>query len=714
MNPKASASLAAPPLFTEVFPIRLENIPPLHAYRVLLTDPLSSSGQERRSFGGRLAARLRAILPGLWVWAGGVLLTDSPPNSADAAEVISAIIAENPHLFASLGGIEPLLDWTPTADTLVKVVIRGLIPALAPQIIAALSSTAFPMQNARVERPYQVRGFVIDDQPALSLLVTSRVLYAPTLRDQIDRLGKATALVGLRAKVNLSGSEGEIVKAVGLVREQRARLLNAAAWAWEREQISAADDESWVFRLDIDGSEHDFVAEALQLIVRLDDLAQFDVVPAQVERALKLKPPERARIVKAVSDILKDAGLIANAYSTQNAPDHFRHWDRPLNLVFGGGRAKSYDPQTTAAHIKALGDYWRPPRLASEPIRLAVINTLSETSPDFLEALARTAERDFNLRLEIVRQRNMRTLTPSNVDSAIRLVQKENIDLVLILLPNEASTPDEPGMEARYAQAQAVGRGISCLTLYEAALHRPEDMPHVVIGIMARAGCAPFILEDPVTSIPDYADLVIGLQLVARQMKDQWMLTGIARIYRSDGALVRGLAASMPSEGGIPDALLEKLLPASIVSGQRAVIHYNGEIPAALAQALGGWEGETGGTFCPVEITRSDTPRLYALRSGRIETAPHGSIFRLNDREALVMTSHAPSDAAAAPLFIRTEPDFSIDDAVRSILDFTVMHAGAPIPPQLPVTIHHADHIEQGIQRGLFPSVIDSAAPFWL
>jgi hypothetical protein len=713
VNPKASASIA-PQLFTEVFPVRLEGIPPLHAYRVLLTDPLSPSSNERRSFGGRLAARLRALLPGMWVWAGGALLTDSPPEPTEAAEVITAIIAENPHVFALLGGIEPIPDWTPTADTLVKVVIRGLLPGLAPQIIAALAATTFPMQNSKVERQYRVQGYVIDDKPAVSLLVTSRVIYTPTISDQIERLGKATALVGLRAKVNLTGAEGEIVKAVGLAREQRARLLNAAARASERDQISAADDESWVFRLDIDGSEGDFVADALQLMVGLDDLAQFDVVPAQVERALKLKPPERARIVKAVSNVLKDAGLIANAFSTQNAPDHFRQWDRPLNLVYGGGRAKPYELQTTAAHIKTLGDYWRPPRFASEPIRLAVINTLSETSPDFLEALARTTERDFNLKMEIVRERNMRVLTPSNLDSAIRLVQKEIIDLVMILLPNEASTPDEPGIEARYAKAQAIGRGIPCLTLYEAALHRPEDMPHFVIGIMARAGCAPFILEDPVTSIPDYADLVIGLQLVTRQVKEQTILTGVTRIYRSDGALVRGLAASMPSDGGIPDALLAAILPASIVSDKSAFIHYDGEIPTALAQALGGWEAETGATFCPVEIARSDAPRLYALQSGRIETAPYGSIFRLNDREALVMTSHAPSDAAAAPLFIRTDSDFSIDDTVRSVLDFTVMHAGAPTPPRLPVTIHNADHIAHGIRRGLFPSEIDSAAPFWL
>jgi hypothetical protein len=713
VNLKTSA-IPAPQLFTEVFPVRIEGIPPLHAYRVLLTDTLSPSSHERRSFGGKLAARLRAMMPGLWVWAGGVLLTDSPPETTASAEMISAIIAENPQVFTLLGGIESIPDWKPNADMLVKVVIRGLIPGLAPQIIAALASTTFPMQNARVERQYRVHGYVIDDKPAISLLVSSRVLYAPTIHDQIDRLGKATALVGLRAKVNLSSAEGEIIKAVGLVREQRARLLNAATRASERDLISAADDESWVFRLDIEGSEGDFVADALQLLVGLDDFGQYDVTPAQVERALRLKPPDRARIVKAVSDVLKDAGLIASAYSTQNAPDHFRQWDRPLNLVFGAGRAKPYDPQTTAAHIKTLGDYWRPPRLTSEPIRLAVINTLSETSPDFLEALARTTERDFKLRLEIVRERNLRVLTPSNLDSAIRLVQKENIDLVLILLPNEASTPDESGIEARYAKAQSIGRAIPCLTLYEAALHRPDDMPHIVIGIMARAGCAPFILEDPVTSIPDYADLVIGLQLVVRQVKDQMMLTGVARIYRSDGALVRGLAASMPSEGGVPDALLAKLMPPSIVSSKRAVIHHDGEIQTALAQALGGWEVETGGTFYPVEIMRSDTPRLYALQSGRVEVAAYGSIFRLNDREALVMTSHAQIASTTAPLFIRTDPEFSIDNAVRSILDFIVMHAGYPIPPRLPVTIHHADHIAQGIRRGLFPSEMDSAAPFWL
>ena len=67
--------------------------------------------------------------------------------------------------------------------------------------------------------------------------------------------------------------------------------------------------------------EYDYVADALDLVIRPEDIEQFAINRQQIEKALHLKPALHAQMVKLVSDVLKEAKLIGNAYSTQNAPD---------------------------------------------------------------------------------------------------------------------------------------------------------------------------------------------------------------------------------------------------------------------------------------------------------------------------------------------------------------------------------------------------------
>jgi argonaute-like protein implicated in RNA metabolism and viral defense len=86
----------------------------------------------------------------------------------------------------------------------------------------------------------------------------------------------------------------------------------------------------------------------------------------------------------------------------------------------------------------------------------------------------------------------------------------------------------------------------------------------------------------------------------------------------------------------------------------------------------------------------------------------------LNQSEAFILTSSAPGDATPQPLHIRTEPPLSIDDALHSVLIFTLFHYGALKRPKLPVTVHHADIIEAGALRGVLPSNSEGDVPFWL
>src|SRR5262249_55805128 len=153
---------------------------------------------------------------------------------------------------------------------------------------------------------------------------------------------------------------------------------------------------------------------------------------------------------------------------------------------------------------------------------------LEDEPGDFLEALRRCLDKDYGLKLEVVRERNMRVISQTNLESAVRLLQKETSDLVVVFLPDE--NDEEEGISERTTRTQTVGRGLPCLVVHESTMNRPEAMNDVVMGLMARANAVPFLLADPLK----YADRVVGLSLIYHSKREGDYLTGVSRIYGSD------------------------------------------------------------------------------------------------------------------------------------------------------------------------------------
>jgi hypothetical protein len=698
--------------FVEVFPILLENLPPLTAYRVQIDTDDPVIVQAARGFGGKLAYRVRAALPGNWVWVNSRLLTDTPPNPARLIMVVENARREQGALYKHLDSIEEDFGWAASAEALANYVVRGPLAALEGRIHEALASTTFPLRNARVEREHRARAWVVDNQPALSLSVVSRLIYEPSLQTYAQGLEKITQLPGLWVSDKTSRLQGEIVKVVGQVEEHRERLIGLSQRESMQAIIANAPGDHWVVRVQSGRNEYDYVADALQLLIRLEDVHRFDVTPEHMEKALHLKPGLRAEMVKVVSNVLKEAGLIGSAYSIQNAPHLFHESARSANMQYTPNRVRPYEPSQVGGHVQQLGLHRRLPRFEEHPIRVTVINALTEGVGDFLIALGRAMEREFNFKLEVVRERNMRVISQTNMESAVRLMQKEQFDLVLVFLPDEIEGADDEGVEARYVKAQTIGRGLPCLTIHESTLNKPETMYNIITGILARAGNVPYLLETP----PDYTDLVVGLDWLNVRRKDVDHLVGMSRIYGADGRLLRYIVAgSKLQEGeGIPEAVLARLLPATFMEGATVILHHDGAYGREALRAIGSWEAEIDANFYPVELYQGGVPRLYALQGRKIDPAPRGTTFRLNDCEAFLLSSTSPYDATPQPIHIHTEAPLPIETAIQSVLHMTMFHYGALKTPKLPVTIHNAEFIAQGIARGVFPEDAEGSVAFWL
>lgn len=698
--------------FVEVFPILLENLPPLTAYRVQIDTDDPAVVQAARGFGGKLAYRLRAALPGNWVWVNSRLLTDTPPNPARLIMAVENARREQSTLYKHLDSIEEDFGWAATPEAIASYVVRGPLAMLEGRISEALASTTFPLRNARVEREHRARAWVVDHHPALSLSVVSRLIYEPSLQTYAEGLDKITQLAGLWVSDKTSRLQGEIVKVVGQVEEHRERLIGLSQREAMRHIIANAPGDHWVLRVQAGRNEYDYVADALQLLIRLEDVHRFDVTPAHMEKALHLKPGLRAEMVKVVSNVIKEAGIIGNAYSVQNAPHLFHESARSANMQYTPNRVRPYEPSQVGAHVQSLGLHRRLPRFDEHPVRVTVINALTENVGDFLIALSRAMEREFNFRLEVVRERNMRVISQTNMESAVRLMQKEQFDLVLVFLPDEIEGADDEGVEARYVKAQTIGRGLPCLTIHESTLNKPETMYNIITGILARAGNVPYLLETP----PDYADLIVGLDWLTVRRKDTDHLVGMSRIYGADGRLLRYIVAGgRVQEGeGIPETVLARLLPATFMEGAAVILHHDGAYGRDVLRALGSWEAEIDANFYPVELNQSGVPRLYALQGRKIDPAPRGTTFRLNDCEAFLLSSTSPYDATPQPIHIHTEAPLPIETAIQSVLHMTMFHYGALKTPKLPVTIHNAEFIAQGIARGVFPEDAEGSVAFWL
>src|SRR5690606_11470120 len=150
-----------------------------------------------------------------------------------------------------------------------------------------------------------------------------------------------------------------------------------------------------------------------------------------------------------------------------------------------------------------------------------------------------------------------------------------------------------------------------------------------------------------------------------------------------------------------------------VFSGSWVVFHVDGPLGPGERQVLDAWAEAIGAQFFYVEIMRRGVPRVYALEAGRIGRPPRGTVFRLNHEEAFLITSSSGEDATPQPLHIRTT-GLSIEDALHSVMMFTLLHYGALKTPKLPVTIHHAEYMRSSLSRGVLPSDAAGDVPFWL
>lgn len=696
-------------IFTEVFPI-LAEVPPLGAYR------LRGPGADDAA-GARIAYRLGKALSGRWVWSEGVLLTDVPVSPVQVDITLDMLRDQNADLLAGISGVDEDARWAITPVAHAHYLMQTVVRDVEEEILSAVLNMANITPTVRVVREPFYRAWAVGDEPALSVSIRSHLLYSQNLHEWMHtRNEKIRQYIGWQVMDRTTMTMiGTITGTTGVLAQHRLRLLELTKRPVMQQLLTESPDTTLVFRVQSGHYEYEYAATALHALITPDNnelLERFELTRPFVCRALRLSPVLRAAQVKTIADLLKAHNIIGNSYNARTHPDLFSQLEALPDLEYGQQRTRPFSLRNAGDDLLKSGLYRRHPRYDQAPIRIATINALDSTVDDFVEALRRRIEKDFGLTIHIIKERKVRVVTPRNIESAVRLIEKEAPDIVLAFFDDQQATTTDDDQQARTLKALTLAKGIATQVIYEKAINDPAQMPLLIRSLLARTGSTPYVFAQPL----EWADYVVGIGVLRETLSKGDRLTGLARIYAANGMFSHYISETLDLDQGeaIPMVLLQTLLPQATFGGKRVIVHHQGKVTADLAKLVRKWADILKADITLVEIDNTRSPRLYGLDKGVIQPA-WSSIFLLDTCTAALVTRVPLEDATAQPLLVRVvSGQLPVTHAAYTVLLWTLLHYSPSPASELPVTVIYADQMKEWLARGGLPNLPAHDVPFWL
>lgn len=702
---------------SEIFPVQLTTIPELTAYQ------LNIRNDDLATIGGRLSFRLHKVFPGRWIWTYPWIITDAPQSEEAIMAEIEKLWQEHPTLFQGLLSLKRVSIWQPTAQVQADFAAKALWTEVKPAITQKLQEWSTDLPTIRISRTCSVRGWVVQGEPALSISVDSRILAKQDVQEYLRHKKSAEAILDLMVADKESSLKGIVVGLAGTVAEHRKRLLGLASTEASKSNIRKAADDEVVVQVSATGHlPYDYVARALQIIVRTSDYPKFNVDGKRVTKHLRLAPQQRSDCIRELSQIARNKQIISRAYNSSSHSRFFlnastvRH--TPNLLVGKNQRLSEIKDQAIRAGLQRSGFYKRVAAYDNTPIAIGVLNALPHIQPDtYTSRLLKEFEQlHFASRIS-----HVETVTSTNrhqLDQAIHQLQASGAHILLALFPDEVSQSDDMRWGPYdHFKSLTVGGGISSQVVHQSTLQQSFTfaLGNIALGMLSKLGNVPYVLADPLP----YADIVVGIDVARRRktrLSGSLNATAIARIYQSNGEFLQYAIHDAQLEGEtIPPDVLHALFPPSIFTGKRVVIHRDGIYRGEEKQTLKAWAQQLNAQFHLVELRKSGTPRLYQYDRTGVQQPAKGSAIKLNDYQAFLVSSLPPfKDVTPYPIHVCSEPPFPIEHAIHSVLALTLLHYGSLRTPRMPITIHYSDEIAYLALKGIKPKNLEGNIPFWL
>jgi hypothetical protein len=707
---------AQPTFFSQVFPINQAPLPDLTAVQI-------DASTDLYEIGGGLSydAYKHQELSGRWVWSkeNRRLLTDADTvTDTQLHALLEACWEKKDDRYRNLRGLSVDADFSINAQAQADFVAEGLWHSVKRDVQEALDPLETYVDPVHVERRCLRKPVVVDGHPALQLSLTSNMTHDDTLREYLDRYPD-TDLIGLDVTDHLKNSTlGTITEIVGPLSEHRKRLLQYNPGEEMTTLIKTTDGNARVVGIEPfsdQGTQLDYVIDALGLLVQTEHYERLNI-PTRVQNELTLSPERRTDAIQAAVGPLKSEGWIGNALSSKSAP-----------LLFGTGSDVGYAPvrkladgsttQGESFSIRALdgpGLVERPEILnGADALRIAVLTAnVSLQKSGFGDNLTSRLNSLQLPPLEVISHNAGRSA--SSIREAVDTLQEKAQPHVLIaVLPNPESATDDLYAALKQSASQ---HSLPSQVILKDTLNNEYAVANVALGVVSKMGGIPFLLEEPLP----YADRVVGLD-IARKEKERtrgtMSVAASTHHFGADGRLRHYATEEVRVEGEtLPADVLRTLFPKEDYAGKRILVHRDGPFRGSEADTLNALGEEIRASFSLVEVLKQGASRLYEYQNGDIEQISKGVFLKLSDEAAYVASSPPPFDRSTSqPLQVRVKDGaLSIEEAIHSVLSFTLMHYGSVRPPRLPVTLHYSDNIAKLLMDGIHPPQPEGHKPYWL
>lgn len=706
-------------IFSEVFPVKIDAIPPLTAYEV------SVHGSDLVRIGRRLADRLSRRFGSHNVWTDGVLVTNVVQPKDVLETTLKEIRTKEIEVFRNFNTLALISDWQPNARVIADFVAFGMFSRLHNDIQKILDPLTQDLDGkATVEREYEVKGWVVKDEPAVSISVKSRVLFNQDLTQYAQGIQNLDELVGLWVADKVpheSGSyfKGEILEVIGRLGQNitREEVLEEAKRQASRDLIQQATANEIVV---IAGhNEYKYVANALNIVLMTKHYIRFGIDTKKAQDATWMNAAERTSIVRQIVDIAKNNGLTSDAYTSTNKKSLFypaSKFQYDDTLVYGNGTTAKFNGLGIIKLIKQNGMYKYRSDIGTveNPLHIGFINASNKQPDDFKTLLVQELE-ELHAKVGQVEILQIPNSSRVQLERAVNKLCGAGANLLVAILPDADSTDASdwgPYLEFKTLTMDVVANQV----IDAATLGKKLDyvIPNIAIGIMGKLGNVPYALANPI----NYADIIVGIDIARMRKKGggSYNAAAMAQVYQRNGQFVRCRIVESPISGEtVPPQVLRSLFPLNEFEGKTVVVHrdglFRGDEKEVIKQHI---NVDLGGTAFLVEVIKSGSPRIYShVERQGIGNPALGTAMLISNEEAFLVASES-KNATPNPLHIRTEDPFTIGKALHSVLMLTLLHHGSLRRPKAPITIHYSDKIGYLALRGVKPATGQSNELYWL
>jgi len=728
----------------DVFPFEFDlSKSPLIAYSLNAPNPDEA--------GGVYAARVRKIskLPAIWLRGHNCLIVSAHFTMDKAISLLDTLHQMNLEALQNTTDIELIPDLEITSAHIAQYVAEGVLDLADDAINIAFNSQNKRIAKVQITRQAHFKGLAPDaTTSALQIIVRSSMSSVDALSDYLSTYGENQAKEA-QLEIKCRKTTGTFDGVVGTLDSQ---YDNNMTWRQFLKSLNPSDyPSSW---LDTLPGDHAVVAlkpnygkkrycypiKALKIVVSTANLSRFtqtDNERKTISAELKMPPFKRHQMIQTVWQALQGYFTeqklpirLLPAYNQSNHPTRFammKDLDFNQSLRFAKGTVSIQKDSDILPALQKQGIF----HISTPTIRVAVVdavygenhrterhNQLLRMKTSF-ESLGITLQSVTNyLYANEIEQQKQR----SQLRSMLRQAIQATPDVILIYLPEadrKQHSSDDASSLYNVTKAVTIGAGVASQVIYENTIANAYADANIIMGILGKTGNIPYVLAQPL----DFVDVVVGLDIGRRKMGNGGSLNvgAMSRVYLNDGHLLGyNLAGGSIVDGEtIPQTVLENIFPPEEFGGKRVIIHRDGRFPIPELESLMQWGDIIQAQFFPIEVTKSGTPRMYQILNGKIDQTNKQTVFYLDEQTAFIVTSPPPAfkgvaKTTAQPLKIRNLSRLTLEQALLSVSNLTLLHYGSVRPPRLPVSTHASDKIAGFYLRDIRPQQTKGNKPFWL